>query len=279
MNLTAYAERRTEDSFAGPAHVLALASAPSLRPSEVHVWPFGLHADESAFRMCQGLLNEQERARAGTFAFEKDRHHHVVAHGVLRHLLSLYSGVAAGAIDFEHSASGKPKMGPAGKVDAVRTPDGSELSFNLSHSHGRALIGVCRGRNIGIDLEMVRQELDVLSLAESCFFGEELARIRSAPEEQRTELFFRYWVAKEAVLKGEGIGLGYPLDRFEVRFRRADDSSCDIMSMDTSQLRDDWTVRVLRLGDGWPGAVAARGADWIVRVFRAGPEAPREMLP
>ena len=116
----------------------------------------------------------------------------------------------------------------------------------------------------------MRPELDALSLAESCFFGTEIETIRAAAEDRQREIFLRYWVAKEAVLKGEGIGLGYPLDRFEVRFMPEDERAGYITSADPTRLRNDWTIFALQLAEGWPAAVAARGAGWSVRVCPEG---------
>lgn len=257
--------------FVDAAYVLSLTQAVGLSEGEVHLWPFELRADSALLFACNRLLSESERACAARFVFERDKRRYVVAHGVLRHLLSLYCGVAADAIAFEYGAGGKPKLLLGGEMDPGSARTGGELSFNLSHSHDRALIGVCRGQEIGVDLEMARPELDVLSLAESCFFGAEIEAIRAAAEDQQCQVFFRYWVAKEAVLKGEGIGLGYPLDRFAVSFLQTDERAGYITSSDTGQLRDDWTIVALQLADGWPGAVAARGTGWSVRVCPAKP--------
>lgn len=275
MISTTNASHAADGQFATPALVLASHGVPSLQDCDVHLWPFHLRSDEATLLACEGVLSPAERAQAARFAFDRDKSRYIVAHGVLRHLLSLYSGVEPADIAFEHAASGKPKLLPSG--DASLGSGGRDLSFNLSHSHDRAMVGFCRGREIGVDLEMLRSEVDVLSLAESCFFGSEIAAIRGAPATQQRETFFRYWVAKEAVLKGEGIGLGYPLDRFEVRFDAADERAGYITSADTTLLRADWTIRVLRLAIGWPGAVAVRGQGWLVRVIRAGTEGRQEV--
>lgn len=252
--------------FVDPAHVLALTEAPELSASEVHLWPFELRADDSLVAACARMLSTAERTRAAHFAFERDRRRYAVAHGVLRRLLSLYSGVSPEAIEFEHGAGGKPSILRPERAEGRSERTGGALSFNLSHSHDRALIGICRSREIGVDLEMAREEINVLSLAESCFFGAEIETIRAAAQDRQRETFFRYWVAKEAVLKGEGIGLGYPLDRFEVTFMRDNEQAGYITSADPARLRGDWTIVVVRLADGWPGAVAARGTGWSVRV-------------
>lgn len=266
MTCKANTDDRLNDMFVDAAYALSLTQAPGLSEREVHLWPFELRADSALLSECDRILSASERTCAERFAFERDKRRYIVAHGVLRHLLSLYCGVASDGIGFEHGAGGKPKMLLGGRSDASSAGAGSTVSFNLSHSHDRALVGICRGQEIGVDLEMVRPELDVLSLAKSCFFGTEIEAIRAADQDQQCQTFFRYWVAKEAVLKGEGVGLGYPLDGFEVKFMPADERAGYITSAETTQLRNDWTIFALQLADGWPAAVAARGTGWSVQV-------------
>jgi 4'-phosphopantetheinyl transferase len=262
-------QARASESFAKPEQVLSLRDSTDVLESEVHLWPFELRVDDITLRACERVLSVAERARAERFVFDKDKRQFVVAHAVLRHLLSLYSGVAPQEIGFECSANGKPRLCPTNADHSRGNIATRNVSFNLSHSQHRAVVGISRSSEIGVDLEMLRRDIDVLSLAESCFFGAEIAAIRGAPLGQRPEAFFRYWVAKEAVLKGEGIGLGYPLDRFEVRFTTPDSVVGYITSSDTAQLSGDWTVRVVRLAEGWPAAVACRGTGWNVRVRSA----------
>ena len=75
--------------------------------------------------------------------------------------------------------------------------------------------------------------------------------------------FLRYWVAKEAVLKAQGVGLAFPLDAFAIVFAR-DGATARVTSTDPRRLSPAWTVRMLSVGAGWPAAVAAAGDDWTL---------------
>jgi 4'-phosphopantetheinyl transferase len=75
----------------------------------------------------------------------------------------------------------------------------------------------------------------------------------------------RYWVAKEAVLKAQGVGLGFPLDRFRIDFL-PDGHAARLESLDPVALSPHWTVRMLPCESGWLGAIAALGTDWGVRL-------------
>lgn len=243
--------------FLDSAAILVRSSIPTLAFGQVHLWPFELQGDSATLSACRKLLSSEEAARADRFAFEHLRIEYTVAHGVLRHVLSLYTGQQGAEIFFDLSATGKPNLrAPAGHA----TP----MAFNLSHSRHRALLGVTFEPELGVDLEMERQQLDLLSIADSYFFRSEIAAIRTPVlPRQQIEKFFKYWVAKEAVLKGEGHGLGFPLDRFEVNFSPLENAA-QVTSFDPQQLRPDWTVRLFEPAPGWHAAVALRGCSWTV---------------
>jgi 4'-phosphopantetheinyl transferase len=104
-----------------------------------------------------------------------------------------------------------------------------------------------------------------LDIARYCFFGSERTAIEQATAQDQRDTFLRYWVAKEAVLKGEGIGLGFPLDRFQVQFTPGS-SSAIVVSFDTRQLASDWTIRMLPCDPGWFASVAVRGDSWKLQL-------------
>jgi 4'-phosphopantetheinyl transferase len=232
-----------------------------LEPDTVHVWAFTLEGPPALIEFCRNSLSDDERHRADRFVFERDRFRHVIAHGVLRHLLSRYCHIPPASLQFTATAAGKPSLW---------TPGGSEaatLQFNLSHSDARALLGVSAGRELGVDLEKVRSNVETLAISDRYFFGSERDAIQNAPSAMRDSTFFRYWVAKEAVLKAQGIGLGFPLDHFRVNFL-PDGHAASIDTLDPTGLRADWTVKMLSCENGWHAAVAAQGSDWDVKVER-----------
>ena len=134
--------------------------------------------------------------------------------------------------------------------------DRSAITFNLSHAHGRALIGVSKAQEIGVDLEFVRADIEVANLSERFFTHSEHTAIMRATEEQRATRFFRYWVAKEALLKAQGIGLG-GLPDCEI-FLDADRFNTDIRTRLGAQFPNTLRVRLLPCEKGWEAAVAAQ---------------------
>ncbi len=200
------------------------------------------------------LLDPSERERGRRFHQTRHQREFVVAHGVTRHVLSRYVDVAPAALQFVRNASGKPAL------TGIDMP----IDFNLTHSGGRAVLAVAT-QPLGVDLEARREDRSVMEIAERFFYGDELACIRSRPIDEQNTMFFRFWVAKEAVLKAEGIGLGYPLDRFAVKFSSDNPDRASVRSADPSRLRETWHIRMLGDDPAWPMAITAQGQEWQVQ--------------
>jgi 4'-phosphopantetheinyl transferase len=227
---------------------------------EIQVHAFCLTASSDVHVWCDHWLSRAEHDRIERFRFERDRHHYVVAHGYLRHILGRYCGRDPGALEFRDLAGGKPTLIDEG--DQV-----SPIRFSLSHSRGYGLLAVAHGVEVGVDLEQVREEVEHRKLAERFFSPAESNAIRAERPDQQRGAFFRHWVGKEAILKARGTGLQFPLDQCEMIF----DQGQDVASVrwgHTSRAEAQWVVRFLPLPPGWVGAVAAEGTDWTVRSCR-----------
>ena len=242
---------RFDPITATPSEAIAIGTA------EVHLWAFILDEPDAVVDAWMQILSDDEKSRAKRFLRHRDRSQWVVAHGVLRHLLGRYCGIDPSAIEFEYGAAGKPRL-------AQHATHGALPTFNLAHAHGRALLGVARDQEIGVDLEPVRDDFDPLPIAQQFFFGSELQAIQSAPPGWRGDAFFRHWVAKEAVLKAQGSGLSLPLDSFCVTFR-SDAAIAHVDSPHRAISDPAWLVRMLPLDAHWRGAVAASGEAWALR--------------
>jgi 4'-phosphopantetheinyl transferase len=229
----------------------------AIAEATVDLWAFELVEPEAIVEAWKGLLSDDEKRRADRFVFDRDRNRWIVVRGVLRHLLARYCGIAPGAIAFDYASAGKPSIAQGG----ART---GRVTFNLAHSHDRALLGVARDREIGVDLERARDDFDPLPIARRFFFGSELPAIEETAPGSRREAFYRHWVAKEAVLKANGAGLSLALDSFGVAFE-SDGAFARVRPTDPSALDRTLVVRMLALAPAWHGAVAASGDGWTLR--------------
>lgn len=231
-----------------------------VEPKAVHLWGIELDGTSQCLGRCMGLLNEVERHRAARLIREKDRRQYVLAHGGLRAVLSRYLGVGPDLVKLDRGDTGKPFV-------TTECPDHSSITFNLSHAHGRALIAVSKGQEIGVDLELVRSDVEVTKLSERYFTRSEHATIMQATEEQRARRFFRYWVAKEALLKAQGIGL-QGLSDCEI-FLETDGVDTEVRARLGAQFTNPLSVLLLPCEKGWEAAVAAQRLDSVTQL---GPE-------
>jgi hypothetical protein len=73
-----------------------------------------------------------------------------------RILLGHCLGITAGDVRFEHSAKGKPSLA----TNLRQTP----LNFNFSHSGDFVLVALACDRDLGIDIERIRTDIDATEL-------------------------------------------------------------------------------------------------------------------
>ena len=157
-------------------------------------------------------LSPDEQARAARFVTQGLRDHFTAGRGLLRALLGLATGRAAGSLVFDYGPEGKPRLAP-GNATAV---DGTPIAFNASHSKCVILVAIARGVEVGVDVEHV-QPRSLIEIADRFFHPDEAAWVRSLPEAGQREGFFSVWSAKEAFIKCTGKGLAQGLSSFKFR--------------------------------------------------------------
>ncbi len=229
-------------------------ATPELARDQVHVWRASLELDPwTLHALRQGALSQDERERARRLVFQRDRDRFVAAHGILRTILGSYLGLPPLRLSFTKGPHGKPALAAACGDPALR--------FNLSHSHGLALIAVACEREVGVDVEKMRNDLDYDQIAGRFFAASEARAIRSLPHGERQRAFFDYWTLKEAFIKAAGHGLTLSLDQFEVsatplhhpRLLRV--HGCE---HETSR----WSLRHLAPHPAYAAALAVKGQGW-----------------
>lgn len=231
---------------------------PALSRQDVHVWFCRLVRHEEQRAALAALLSRDEQARAARFAFDRDRHRFILSHGLLRAILARYVGREAGQIEFASGAHGKPALTGCSCA-------GQDIQFSLSHSGAYAVVAVAAGRAVGVDVEVYRPNVDALKLAQRFFSSEESRQITQAQQGAQLSLFYRYWTAKEAYLKGRGVGLSLGLDRFEILF---EDGSllAHVRMTDSGAFDTNWQVQSVSLADDVSGALAVEGPACQVRL-------------
>jgi 4'-phosphopantetheinyl transferase len=226
------------------------AQPPALTVDDVHVWRISLEIGDAALARLRESLSEDERQRAERYHFEKDRRHFVAGRGTLRAILARYLERRSEDVCFAYTNYGKPLL-----------TDDAVLRFNLTHSHGLALLAVTLGREIGVDLEHIRDNLEGEQLAERFFSPREVAALRALPPELRREAFFHCWTRKEAYIKANGKGLSLPLDQFDVTLRPGEPAALLATLHDPNEARR-WSMWSLVPNEGYVGALAVEGHSW-----------------
>lgn len=84
------------------------------------------------------------------------------------------------------------------------------LKFNISHTEGLVLLAFFK-REVGVDVEKINYKFEFKDILENCFTRDEIINI-----DNNIISFYRYWTAKEAYLKCDGIGLIRNLKEIEI---------------------------------------------------------------
>jgi 4'-phosphopantetheinyl transferase len=171
--------------------------------TQVHIWRLEL---DQPIREIEGfwqLLSLGEQERASRFYQASDSQHFIVARGALRLLLSRYLKVNPRQLIFTTGQFGKPGLDESSNRG---------VKYNLTHSGDLGLIAVARHREVGIDLERIRTDIDVEPIARQYLSPQEHMKICDASPTERHQLFFHYWTLKEAFMKALGVGIAYQPD-------------------------------------------------------------------
>ncbi len=111
------------------------------------------------------------------------------------------------------------------------------IDFNISHSSDLVVCVFCSKSKVGVDIEKIRP-VNIQDFR-NVFSNQEMSSMSSA--QNRFQAFFNLWTKKEALLKGEGIGLNFPLDK--ISFEHGGD--------ECYRLTNKWFLRPIHLHDSY----------------------------
>jgi 4'-phosphopantetheinyl transferase len=228
---------------------------PTLSANQVHLWRANL--DDHVAGGLRPLLAADEISRADRFHFDKDRNHYIVARGLLRKLLGSYLNTPAAELSFSYAEKGKPFLA-SGRYDAI--------NFNLAHSHGLAVYAFSTERELGVDLEFIREDFGGDQIAERFFSSGEIEVLRSVSANLKNEAFFNCWTRKEAYIKARGEGLSMPLDQFEVSLAPGEAAALLRNHKEPGETAR-WSMQTVEMPDGYVAALVAEGHNWQLKTF------------
>lgn len=233
-----------------------LSNVPALPENQVHIWRIPLEQPVERLIGFSRDLSNDELQRADRFHFERDRRRYMVSHSWMRRLLGAYQHQQPSAIQFELAEHGKPHL----KAD----PDGLDLNFNLAHSGEFALLGLCRGVALGVDIEHVHTMQDILQVAARYFSQNERSQLAQVPQDQVESAFFKCWTCKEAFIKNLGDGLYYPLDQFDVNLYPDQPARLLRVASDPPEA-SHWQLVSFPVSEEYFGALAVRDISLQIR--------------
>ena len=176
----------------------------NFKDNEVHVYQINISKHIDQISDLRKILSKDETEKADRFKIEKDSKQYIVSRGSLRKILSEYIHIDSYSINFSYTEFAKPFL------------ENSKIHFNLSHSGDWCCIAVSLIKDIGIDIEKVREIEDVSKIAERYFALNEFEHIKNFEGTDQINEFFRIWTLKEAFIKAVGEGLSFPLKNFSV---------------------------------------------------------------
>lgn len=153
-------------------------------------------------------LSSEEQRRADRYDSDRDRRRFIVARARLRHLLALRLMIRPEAVELVYGAHGKPAL--------ARPSNHMDWRFSVSHCDEVAVYAFSQGREVGIDIEAIREVGDADAIVSHFFSRREQEAYLALDPGEKMLGFFNCWTRKEAFLKALGHGLSDPLDCFDV---------------------------------------------------------------
>lgn len=173
-------------------------SVPELRSHHCQVW-WAQISDLQCWHY--NLLNEIEREKANLFHHSEDRARFMLGCAISRLVLGKQLTMSPLQVPINRTCSvcklahGRPQL-PVGMPQ-----------LSVSHSGERVAVAFTTSTPIGIDVEQINSNIDVLKMAVGVLTDIEIAQLMQLPVERRIEGFLTYWTRKEAILKATGEGL------------------------------------------------------------------------
>lgn len=210
-------------------------AAPHLWVCDVDALPVEIARDESLLSSYELAhiarlrdAAEQQRARRGRL--------------VIRHLFAPILNVQPRDIAFARNEHGKPLL-----ISAAGKPC-PNFQFSWSHSENLLLVGIALGKIIGVDIEVIKPDIDVKALAHDHFLPSETVWLSALPFNNQLQGFYRCWTLKEAYVKACGTSIATDLNCLAVT--RHNDGSLSVR--DNQDLAEhgslSWLQKEIHLG-------------------------------
>ncbi len=235
---------------------------PTLELDSVHVWILRIPEDletrtvfpesKDALVIERRILNAEEQKRADAFRFESDEARFTWCRSALRRLIGGYLKIDPSEARLDEGPFGKPWLS---------RPDRA-LRFNISHTPGLGVISISRTIETGIDVESSVRSIRDRELIPRCFTEREQRQIE-ADESTWQDMFFRFWTAKESLMKATGLGLSIDPRKIEVTLPVSAETSGAFSTSSDRVTATDWILH--ELPDAPPYRIALATPPSVVK--------------
>jgi 4'-phosphopantetheinyl transferase len=231
-----------------------------LDAGHIDVWRSRIDLPVSEIEKYAETLSEQEQERAAKFTFPDKYEEYVVSRGLLRKALAHVLDQEPSSFKFDYTSSMKPYL--------VKQYNDRSISFNVSHSHGQALVAISLDRNIGIDIEKIRPDVEYEKLAKRFFSEAEHKALMQCAVEDRVAAFFATWTRKEAFVKAVGKGIAFGLSEFDVNISPFEPP----IMLSTRWNPEDvskWLMASIDIEKNYMATLAADGGEFQIRLWQS----------
>lgn len=233
---------------------MIIRSQKVLNPDQVHIWRANLADWIKYLELFSPWLTLDENHRLARYKIAAKQHGFLISRGLLRIVLSAYLGLIPEDIKLAVSPDGKPYLRD------------SKIKFSLSHTQDQWMMSITAVDDCGVDIEANLPSRNLDRIIKNTFHPAErkyLNELRTGSDHDQE--FLSIWTAKEAYLKGLGLGIKeYPV-WFSVLPDPNDLERYILNDPRLSKENQNWTIRRLDKFADCQGAVAASKKDFVVR--------------
>jgi 4'-phosphopantetheinyl transferase len=122
------------------------------------------------------------------------------------------------------------------------------------------LYAVTMNRNIGIDVEYIKDNIDVVQIANRFFSSSEIQSLDCIPDKERPGKFFQYWTRKEALAKAIGKGVSFPFEQCDVSLINGKALSPVKPTWPNTE-STCWHIQDLFPGEGYAASISTEGGN------------------
>jgi len=222
---------------------------------EIHVYYFSIQPRLEEYDKFYRFLSEDEKEKSRKYRFIKDAQKYVVRRGIIRLLLSKYTGIAPKNLEYEYSKKGKPTL--------KTSRNSNKIFFNLSYSGEALLVTIASEREVGIDVEQIKELPEEGLLAKKFFSAFEYKRYLHMKEQKDLKAFYKCWTCKEAYVKATGMGLTGDYVEEDIQFCE------EVETVSPVKAGKRWMLKNLSISHDNAVALCVEGRSWntIIRCF------------